>query len=234
MVLTEQKIDELKEKISGEIVLAANISPILKKWRNIFDIGQRKLASSMQIKVSSLSDYENGRRNNPSIKFVKNYVDSLLEIDKGKDYKIAKTLTITEDSFPFLVKEFKKILGPEKLFKTLKEVLYDLNSKKVSDSVFGITYINTTQIRELDYAKYPLIYGKTNKRILYFSKSSDINIIDYTLSLLKHFTGQQPVAVIIEDINPENNSHSYSSIKTNLPIFLTVKTKEELSEILKV
>ncbi len=234
MVLTEQKIDELKEKISGEIVLAANISPILKKWRNIFDIGQRKLASSMQIKVSSLSDYENGRRNNPSIKFVKNYVDSLLEIDKGKDYKIAKTLTITEDSFPFLVKEFKKILGPEKLFKALKEVLYDLNSKKVSDSVFGITYINTTQIRELDYAKYPLIYGKTNKRIIYFSKSSDINIIDYTLSLLKHFTGQQPVAVIIEDSNPENNSHSYSSIKTNLPIFLTVKTKEELSEILKV
>jgi putative transcriptional regulator len=181
----EKKLEELKEKIAGEIIFAPDVSATFKKWRNIFEIGQKKLAMSMNVKVSTISDYENGRRNNPGLVFIKRYIDTTCKIDLDKKGEIIKSLISETIIRPFEVREFKKIIKPLKLFDILK--LYDVNSKKLDDSIFGITYIDTLDIKDYDLSKYPLIFGRTNKRLLYFSKTTDLYILELYLKIIKTF-----------------------------------------------
>jgi len=233
MPLDEQgkKIEELKEKIAGEIVFAPDVSGAFKKWRNIFDLGQKKLAIEMNLKVSTVSDYENGRRKNPGLFFIKRYVDTLCRVDSERNGEVVKSLIGESTQKPFDIREFKKIIRPEKLFSTIN--LFDVNSKKLEDHLFGVTYVDTLGLKDFDLSKYPLVFGKTNKRLVFFTKTSDLHIIEYTLKLLKHFTGQQPSAVIIEEATPEQSADKYKALSINVPLFLTNKTKEEVNELLK-
>lgn len=219
------------EKIAGEIVFAPDSSAAFKKWRNIFEIGQKKLAMEMGLKISTISDYENGRRQNPGMSFIKRYVETLCKVDLSKKGDIVKSLIGETMSKPFELKEFKKIIKPEKLFNILP--LYTVNSKRVDEHIFGITYIDTLAVKEFDFSKYPLLFGRTNKRLLYFTKTSDLYIIEYTLKLLKHFTSQVPLAIIVEELTPEQNVDKYKSLSINVPLFLCVKPKDAVMEILK-
>ncbi len=50
--------EKLAKDIIGEIVLSENPERILKKWRNIFDFSQKKVAGHLGITSSVISDYE--------------------------------------------------------------------------------------------------------------------------------------------------------------------------------
>jgi len=230
--ILQEKIDDLKEMLAGEIVLAPDVSSAFKKWRNIFEIGQKKLAIELGVKVSTISDYENGRRHNPGSQFVKKYVDALFKVDLARKGQIILSLIKEEQSNPFTIKEFKKIILPQKLFKAIS--LYDINSRKFNEGIYGITYIDTPSIKDFDFGKYPLMYGRTNKRILFFSKTTDLIIIDYTLRLLRYLTGQSPVAIIIEDENPEANVDKYKiGLHINVPLFLSKTNKDGINDLMK-
>ena len=57
--------DEFREKIAGEITLAAEPGKTIRKWREEFGLSQYELADAMEVSHSVISDYESGRRKSP-------------------------------------------------------------------------------------------------------------------------------------------------------------------------
>lgn len=225
----KEEIQKLKQEIAGEIVISDNPGNVLKKWQNIFEINQISLARAMKLTGSTISDYENGRRNNPGINFIKKFVDTLIDIDyKRKCYIIKKLITIqTQQTIE--TKEFKKGI---KLKHTnqLKD-FEQINSKIHNEFVFGITYLDANDIPELEQTDLQKIFGKTNKRILFINNADNALIIHLFLKTLKIMTNLLP-SVLILDTN-QNTEEILKTLDINIPIYITNKTKEEMKITLK-
>ena len=216
----EEELNKIKEEIAGEIIFAHDISAILKKWRNIFEISQKKMAKEIGIKASTLSDYENGRRQNPGINIISRFVDTLIKIDIDRNNHILKSLIKTENKKPFITKEFKNI---KKITDFESFMLKQVNYKKINEKIFGLTIIDTIDIKDLDFKTYPLLFGKTNKRMFYFTKTTELIIIEYTLKILKFLTNQQPIAIILKWDEEE-----LPVLNINIPFYITELNKEEI------
>ena len=83
----------LSKDIVGEIVLSDSPESVIKKWRSIFRISQKALASELGMTSSVISDYESGRRKSPGIKMIKKYVNSLLVIDEKNGGHVIKSFS---------------------------------------------------------------------------------------------------------------------------------------------
>ena len=75
-------MDDLKEKIAGEIALSESPGSTMKKWRELFGVSQVELAKSIKITTSTISDYESNRRLSPGVGVIKRFVDALFTIDE--------------------------------------------------------------------------------------------------------------------------------------------------------
>jgi putative transcriptional regulator len=129
---------KLLQVIMGDITVNENYGLVMKKWRDLFNITQSKIAKKLDIKQSVISDYENNRRKSPGIEFIRKYTIALLNIarqESRKEYdNVKKELigNINEDSL--FRGEFSKGLKN-------KDVLKLLNATQIiapeEQSVFG-------------------------------------------------------------------------------------------------
>ncbi len=225
---SEEEIETLKREIAGEIIISNNLGNTLKKWQNIFEVNQKTLAKNMAISNTMLSDYQNGRRTNPSIKFILNFINSLINHDIKHKEKILKKLIEQKTELIFETKEFKKGIKIKVLEKS--EKIKQTNIKNNNDIVYGITYIDVHDIPDFDNNDLQKIFGKTNKRIFYISNITDITIIQMFLNTLKIITNQNPSAIILEC---SLNETEINKLDFNNAIYLTKANKTEIKEILK-
>ncbi len=220
---------KLKQEIAGEICISENPGNTLKKWQSIFEISQISLARAMKLAGSTISDYENGRRNNPNIKFIQKFVNTLIELDlKQKGQIIKKLITIPQEQ-TVETKEFKRGV---KLRHTpeLKD-FEQINSKIHNESVFGISYLDANDIPDLDLNDLQKVFGKTNKRILFISNTNNALIIHLFLKTLKMATNQHPSILILDtDLDKDD---ILKVLDINVPIHITKKTKDEMKNLLK-
>lgn len=220
---------KLKQEIAGEICISDNPGNTLKKWQNIFEISQISLARSMKLTGSTISDYENGRRNNPSIGFVQRFVNTLIELDiKRKGNIIKKLINIPQEQI-IETKEFKKGIKIRHTSE-LKDI-EQINSKIHNEPVFGISYLDANDIPDLDQTDFQKIFGKTNKRILYIFNVNNALILQLFLKTLKMTTNLHP-SILILDTNLENDE-ILKVLDINIPIHTTKKTKEDMKNLLK-
>ncbi|MDE1833465.1 MAG: helix-turn-helix domain-containing protein, partial [Candidatus Micrarchaeota archaeon] len=77
-------MDELKEKIAGEITLSESPGSAMKKWRELFGVTQIELSKQIRISTSTISDYESNRRLSPGVGVIKRFVDALMTIDTSR------------------------------------------------------------------------------------------------------------------------------------------------------
>ena len=70
--------------MAGEIVISEKPGDTLKKWRNIFKLSQKNLASLLNVKPSVVCDFEKGRRASPGIGTVRKFVEAMVEYDKAQ------------------------------------------------------------------------------------------------------------------------------------------------------
>jgi putative transcriptional regulator len=225
---SEEEIETLKREIAGEIIISNNLGNTLKKWQNIFEINQKTLAKNMSISNTMLSDYQNGRRTNPSIKFILNFINSLINHDIKHKEKVLKKLIEQKNELIFETKEFKKGIKIKILEKS--EKIKQTNIKNNNEIVYGITYIDVNDIPDFDNNDLQKIFGKTNKRIFYISNIKDITIIQMFLNTLKIITNQNPSAIILECNLDESE---INKLDFNNAIYLTKANKIEIKEILK-
>jgi putative transcriptional regulator len=158
--------DRLAKDIIGDIVLSERPEQVLKKWRDIFSVSQKKLAQHMGITSSVISDYESGRRKSPGINVIKRYVNSLLSLDMKRGGMVLKTFTpsIGYSSLSKAIidiKEFQNGIPIEEFCKKINAVVV---SKKapVDREIYGYTIIDSVKaILELSYNQLINLYGTT-------------------------------------------------------------------------
>ena len=76
-------VEELKEKIAGEITLSNEPGMTIRKWREEFGFSQHQLAEAMGVSHSVVSDYESGRRKSPGSGVIRKMVEAFITLDKA-------------------------------------------------------------------------------------------------------------------------------------------------------
>jgi putative transcriptional regulator len=165
--------ENLAKRIAGEIVLSTEAGKIIKKWRNVFKIPQRRLSDEMKIMPSVISDYENGRRKSPGIKMIKRIVEAMINIDERLGGKIIQEFAYlpTKAALSEAVLDMKEFNNPI----TIKEFCDSIDASilvrkdMIDKKLYGYTVIDSLKaIMDLSPMDMVKLYGMTSERGLIF------------------------------------------------------------------
>lgn len=188
-------MDELKEKIAGDITLSQSPGSTMKKWRELFGITQMELSKYIKISTSTISDYESNRRQSPGVGVIKRFVDALIEIDNSRGGSVASGLakmsTVkSNDSSYYKIHDFAApISGTD--FNRIIEGKVVANPNYLDNiKIFGYTRLDSLKvILELSPTEYTKLFGSTTERAFIFEHVS---------------TGRSPLVVVrIAPIKPK-------------------------------
>jgi putative transcriptional regulator len=170
--LTHYIRDIAARKIIGDVILSEESGKAFKKWRTIFQVAQKDLSERMGVSPSVLSDYERGRRRNPGTKFMRTFVESLLNIDIERGGAKLAELSRMELPPPGVILSMRELSIPVKIG-TLFQVTNSLQligPSSPEDSIFGYTAIDS--VKAILYFKgdeFIRLFGATAKRALIFT-----------------------------------------------------------------
>ena len=164
--------ENLARKIAGDIILSSEPGTTLRKWREIFNISQTRIAEKLRISPSVISDYESGRRKSPGTLFVKRFVNSILSIDDeggGHFLKELTRLTATSTDAIIDLKEFPKAVKASALCEATKGIVVACKELLQRD-IYGYTIVDSIKaILTLSGADFYQIFGFTTERALIFT-----------------------------------------------------------------
>jgi putative transcriptional regulator len=225
----------LAKDIVGEIVLSDNSEKVIRKWRTIFKISQKRLASELGITSSVISDYESGRRKSPGIKMIKKYVEALVKIDSSKGGTVIRSFIkpFQEQPLSSAVIDIKEFGGGMSLADFCKRIDAELVTKNASTDrhIYGYTIIDSLKaITELSFSELVKLYGMTTQRALIFTKVGSGKTPMVAIKL----TNLHPAIVIFH--NPEGVDEVAKRIAEveNIPIAVSrIENVEKIIERLK-
>lgn len=164
----------LAKKIAGEIVLSTDPGKTIQKWRNIFKIPQRQLATELKMMPSVISDYENGRRKSPGIKIIRRIVDSMIALDEKTGGKIIREFSSVPNrkalnDAVIAMKEFSQGVSVKDFCRKLGADI--IGGKEFGENkLYGYTIVDALKaIVELSPTELVRLYGLTNNKALIFN-----------------------------------------------------------------
>ncbi|MEM5861143.1 MAG: helix-turn-helix domain-containing protein [Candidatus Aenigmatarchaeota archaeon] len=173
----EDKKEELKIKIAGEIVLSENPGSVIRKWRNIFRIPQKKLALAIGVRPSVISDYEANRRKSPGTRIISKIVNAIVDIGflQYAAIETSKNDSAQEKSRASIVNaiiDMKEFLEPIDIIKFCKTIKAELLTRVENEKkIYGYTIIDSVSaIVNLPASELVKIYGNNPKRALIFTR----------------------------------------------------------------
>ena len=226
---------ELAKDIVGEIVLSDSSEKVIRKWRTIFKISQKKLASQLGITSSVISDYESGRRKSPGIKMIKKYVEALLEIDAAKGGTVIRSFVRTTQTQPLsnAILDIKEFGSGISLTEFLKKIDADLVTKNASHDreIYGYTIIDSLKaITELSFSELVKLYGMTTQRALIFTKVGSGKTPMVAIKL----TNLHPALVIFHGPETVDDVAKRIAEAENIPLAISkLESPEKITERLK-
>lgn len=180
-------MDELREKIAGEITLSESPGSAMKKWREFFGITQVELAKQIKVSTSTISDYESNRRLSPGVGVIKRFVDALFTIDQSKGGSVSSTLEKfsakreSNDKF-YKIHDFAAPINAADFNRIIEGRVVANPGYLDSINLFGYTKLDSLRvILEMQPAEYPRLFGSTTERVFIFEHVS---------------TGRSPLVVI--------------------------------------
>ncbi len=173
--MSDESIADIKKRIFGDILFADDIGGALRKWRQFFRVSQVELARFMKISSSVLSEYENDPEKSPGARFIKRYVDSLIEIDMQRGGKVLSLLATGDISLEFSreiirMRDFHNPLTAKNYVDILDvEVL--VGPENLDDiKLYGYTMLDSlAAIMSMSGPIYYKIFGRTTERALLFT-----------------------------------------------------------------
>ncbi len=188
----------LAKDIIGEVVLSANPGQTLRKWREIFKISQKRLASELGTTPSVISDYESGRRRSPGIGMVKKYVLGLLSIDSNVGGGVSGSfLPSSQVGLASAIIDLREFDRAVSLAEFCTAISAKLVGKSTGQSILGYTIIDAVKaITEMPTSELVRLYGITTQRALIFTKISRGRTPLVAIKL----TGLRPALVVLHGI----------------------------------
>ncbi len=188
-------MDELKEKIAGEITLSDSPGSTMKKWRELFGVTQIDLANQIKISTSTISDYESNRRLSPGVGVIRRFVDTLVKIDKERGGNVVSSLeknistTNGKDSY-YKIHDFMTPISGTDFNRIIEGKVVANPAYLDSVKLFGYTRLDSLRvILEMAPSEYTKLFGSTTERAFIFERVS---------------TGRSPLVVVrIAPIKPK-------------------------------
>jgi putative transcriptional regulator len=225
----------LAKDIVGEIVLSENSEKVIRKWRTIFKISQKKLASELGITSSVISDYESGRRKSPGIKMIKKYVEALLEIDAGRGGGVIRSFVKTTQNQPLssAIIDIKEFSSGISLAEFCRKIDAEVMTKGASadKEIYGYTIVDSLKaITELSFAELVKLYGMTTQRALIFTKVGSGKTPMVAIKL----TNLHPALVVFHGPETVDDVAKRIAEVENIPLAISrVESPEKIVERLK-
>jgi putative transcriptional regulator len=225
-------LEKTKREIAGEISLSANPGETMKKWREIFEISQVELARYLKVTVSTISDYEGGRRKSPGATVIKRFVEALFKIDESKGGKIIQKFIEREKPTTeyFEVHEFARSIP-------LSDFIHLINGEVITNAdlidnsrIYGYTLIDSIKvILEMPFSYFQSLYGSVNERAFIFLGVST----GRSPFVVLRVSPTKPSAVVLHNIDAGKIDKLAVRIseKERIPMIVT---KMPVSEIKKV
>ena len=163
--------DAVAKRIAGDIVMAAEHGPAMRKWREAFGATQHDVARVMGVTPSVISDYEKNKRT-PGVRFLKRFVTALLTIDEGRGWptvkRLAEAMGLGQTAILDMM-DFSTPAGVEELVTAVKGA--PINSRFGRAVIYGYTVIDSYQaITSMRGNEFWQIMGTTTTRALIFTK----------------------------------------------------------------
>ncbi len=220
----------LANKICGEVVFAEYPGKTLKKWRQIFEVSQKELASRLNVSPSVISDYEGDRRKSPGIAFIRKIIEALLEIDRERGYKTVSKYRDLLDSFQMDVildmKEYEISVSSSKLRDIVEGEDVVFNERNVS----GHTVIDSIKaILSLNSYDFYRLYGFTTERALIFTKVSS----GRSPMIAVRVANLKPAVVVLNSISADKVDEIAAKIAEIEKIHL-IATEMDVNDLIKV
>jgi putative transcriptional regulator len=145
-------------------------------WRDQFGVSQHDLAVEIGVSPSQLSDYEKGRRKNPSLNLMKRIINGLISLDEKRGAPTIKKYSMDlQDEAILDMAEFTVGINPSVFIDVIDGTLQsesDLeNEDYIRRPIMGFSIIDSIlgilRFSSLDYMR---IYGRSTERSLFFTK----------------------------------------------------------------
>ena len=171
-------MDELRERIAGEITLSDSPGSAMKKWRELFGVTQVELAKQIKISTSTISDYESNRRLSPGVGVIRRFVDALFSIDESKGGTVRAGLErfSTKEAQPqpfYQIHDFVAPISGMDFSRIIEGKVLSNPGYLDSIKLFGYTRVDSLRvILEMSPSEYPKLFGSTTERAFIFEHVS--------------------------------------------------------------
>ena len=222
-------MDNLRERIAGEIALSDTPGSSMKKWRELFGISQIELAKYLKISTSTISDYEGNRRTSPGVAIIKRFIGALFVIDDQRGGEVIRNLEKFEqpqkaDSF-YMIRDFSAPISGIDFARIIDAKIVSNPGYLDSMRLFGYTLLDSLRvILEISPGEYPRLFGTTNERAFIFDQVST----GRSPMVVIRVAPIKPRVVVIQNIDSVDKLAVKISQIEKIPLLTTRLTTEEI------
>ena len=176
--MSEYSVERVKRHIYGDILVSPSINKALRKWRGVFGVSQVELAKWMGVSPSVISEYESERRRTPGTRFLKKFVDSLVEIDLRRGGRVISLVLneAIEEAMPepvLVVRDFLEPFDASRLIDVVEGTVLANEDLVGVTRLYGFTLIDSLKaILMMSGNSFFKLFGRSTERAVIFTNVS--------------------------------------------------------------
>ena len=161
--------EQLTRRMAGEIVVSEKPGETLRKWREIFQLSQKELATLLEVNPSVVCDFEKGRRASPGIVTVRKFVEAMVDYDSSHGGKVVNTMAGTRTNNAIVdIREFTSGISIESVIEKIEGEVLAGSEEIIERPIYGYTIVDSLKAITT-FNAFGEMYGWSNGRALFFS-----------------------------------------------------------------
>ena len=161
--------EQLTRRMAGEIVVSEKPGETLRKWREIFQLSQKELATLLEVNPSVVCDFEKGRRASPGIVTVRKFVEAMVDYDSSHGGKVVNTMAGTRTNNAIVdIREFTSGISIESIIEKIEGEVLAGSEEIIERPIYGYTIVDSLKAITT-FNAFGEMYGWSNERALFFS-----------------------------------------------------------------
>ena len=161
--------EQLTRRMAGEIVVSERPGETLRKWREIFQLSQKELATLLKVNPSVVCDFEKGRRASPGIVTVRKFVEAMVDYDSSHGGKVVNNMTGTRTNEAIVdIREFTSGISIESIIEKIEGKLLAGSEEIIERPIYGYTMVDSLKAITT-FNAFGEMYGWSNERAVFFS-----------------------------------------------------------------
>ena len=161
--------EQLTRRMAGEIVVSERPGETLRKWREIFQLSQKELATLLEVNPSVVCDFEKGRRASPGIVTVRKFVEAMVDYDSSHGGKVINTMAGTRTNEAIVdIREFTSGISIETVIEKIEGEVLAGSEEIIERPIYGYTMVDSLKAITT-FNAFGEMYGWSNERAVFFS-----------------------------------------------------------------